>query len=116
MTTLGKKPTDTKRWHQERLVADLTKKEGYWVHWKMLRLALRLGYKITAIRKIMSFTQESFLADFLDLLIRFRQDAPTKFEADLAKLGMNVSLSINCCVFKKMLIAAHSFSSRNLEN
>ena len=49
-----------------KLIADLLPKEEYGTHLRMLQFAIRHGYRVTKVHRIMSFTQESWIADYIN--------------------------------------------------
>ena len=51
--------------HVEKLVTDLYDKNGYVTHYRNLQLYLQLGLKLKKINKVLSFTQEPLLKDYI---------------------------------------------------
>ena len=81
---LSIKPTSCRK-----LVANLKKKERYAVHYRTLKLYIDLGMKITKIHRIISFTQSTWLKQYIDFNTTQRQLATSKFERDFFKLMNN---------------------------
>jgi hypothetical protein len=50
---------------------------------------VRLGYQVTALHRVLWFTQSRFLADYINLNTRLRADAANEFEKRLFKLMNN---------------------------
>ena len=75
----------------EKLMLTLNDKEKYIVHFKLLKLYLKLGLKITQIHRGIIFKQSRIFKDYIELNTELRQNATSDFEKDLYKL-MNNSL------------------------
>jgi len=73
----------------EKLVPNLQDKRNYVVHYRNLKLYLELGLKLTKIHRVLAFTQEPWMAPYIDFNTRMRQQATNKFEQDLFKLLNN---------------------------
>ena len=89
----------------QKLIADLSDKKNYVLHYRNLQQALKFGLKVTNISRILSFNQEKWLvafrcysfisitlylclrlANFISFNTSMRQAATTKFEQDFWKL------------------------------
>ena len=70
----------------EKLIADLTNKDDYVLHYRNLQQVIGLGLKVKKIKRILSFNQCRWLAPFIEYNTRMRQNAKTKFEKDFWKL------------------------------
>ena len=66
-------------------------KNKYTVHINALKLYLRLGLEITAIHRILKFTQEAWMKIYIDKNTELRQKATSTFQKNFFKL-MNVSV------------------------
>jgi len=75
----------------KRLIADLTPKESYVVHSRLLKLFCELGVKVTTLRNAVVFQQSCFLSPFIDTAIELRKAAKTKFESDVMKKISNAT-------------------------
>jgi hypothetical protein len=82
---LGVKPSSKCK----KLVSSLQPKERYVVHYRTLKLYLRLGMKIKKIHRIISFTQSCWLKRYIDFNTEQRQKATNAFDRDMFKLKNN---------------------------
>jgi hypothetical protein len=73
----------------EKLIPNLQDKVKYVTHYKNLKLYKRLGLEVTAIHRVLSFSQSAWMRDYIDLNTRMRQAAKSEFEKDLYKLMNN---------------------------
>ena len=81
----------SKRGKTEKLLTTLEDKNKYTVHINALKLYLRLGLEITAIHRILKFTQEAWMKIYIDKNTELRQKATSTFQKNFFKL-MNVSV------------------------
>jgi hypothetical protein len=88
--------TNSKYTPCEKLVPNLNNKTKYWIHYRNLKFALQHGLKLTAIHRIIEFTQESWMKPYIDYNTQKRAVAKSDSEKDLYKL-MN-----NACFGKTM--------------
>jgi len=72
-----------------KLMADLTDKDKYILHYRSLQQVLANGLKLKKIRRVLSFNQGCWLADFIAFNTQMRQKAKNKFEKDFWKLMNN---------------------------
>ena len=78
--------------HVEKLVTDLCDKNGYVTYYRNLQLYLQLGLKLKKINKVLSFTQEPLLKDYINSNSLLRQKAKAKkddFGANIYKIKNN---------------------------
>ena len=61
-----------------KLIADLEPKKDYGTHLKMLQFAIRHGYRVTKVNRIMSFAQESWIADYINFNTEQRNECKKK--------------------------------------
>ena len=52
----------------EKLICDLTPKKNYLVHYSMLQLAIKQGYRIQQIHHVIKFKQAPFIFEYVNLL------------------------------------------------
>ena len=74
---------------QTRLTPNLMKKIDYIVHYRNLKLYLKLGMKITKIHDVLSFTQKPWLAKYIQYNTDCRSKAKSLFEKNFYKLMNN---------------------------
>ena len=73
-----------------KLVPNLLKKTKYIVHGQALKLYLELGLKLTAVYRVMQFSQKAIIKPFVDLNIQLRvREGNSAFEKDFFKLMNN---------------------------
>lgn len=73
---------------QEKLILDLTEKKNYVLHSLTLRCYAELGVQFV-IKRGISFSQDRWLAPFIEFNTRMRQEASTAFAKSLFKLLIN---------------------------
>jgi len=66
----------------EKLICDLIPKKNYICHYANLKLYIELGYNITKVHKILFFSQEPWLAPYINKNTNLRKDAKNDFEKD----------------------------------
>ena len=93
-----------KRGKVEKLLTTLEDKHRYTVHIKTLRLYLSLGLEITAIHRILKFTQEAWMKIYIDKNTELRQKATSTFQKNFFKIMNNsvfgkVSCFYVCCCY-----------------
>nr|DAC81386.1 TPA_asm: PolB [Parasteatoda house spider adintovirus] len=111
-----------------KLIPNLRDKNRYVLHYRNLKLYLKLGLKMKKIYKILLFKQEAWLQPFINFNTEMRKKATNSFDKDFYKL-MNNSMfgktlenlrqreNIDIVVDKKKalkLIASPSFNSFNI--
>ena len=92
-----------KRGKVEKLLTTLEEKHKYTVHIKTLRLYLSLGLELTAIHRILKFTQEAWMKIYIDKNTELRPKATSTFQKNFFKLMNNsvfgkVSCFDVCCL------------------
>ena len=73
----------------EKLIADLTNKEKYVIHYRGLKQVLQFGLKLKSISRILSFKQSRWLEKFIAFNTDMRQNAKNVFEKNFWKLMNN---------------------------
>ena len=73
----------------EKLILDLKSKSHYVVHYKLLGFYLKMGLKITKIHRIISYREETWLAEYINFNTQQRIKSKSNFEKDLWKLMNN---------------------------
>ena len=79
-----------------KLTATFHDRTEYVLHAKNLKLYLDLGMKLKKIRRILQFTQDTFLAKYIQKCTDARQNSTTKFESSQFKKLAN-------CVYGKTM-------------
>ena len=72
-----------------KLIADFTKKVKYLVHYRRLKLLLRLGIEVNEVHQVLRFHQENWMQTFIDKNTIGRQNATDDFEKRLFKMFSN---------------------------
>ena len=73
----------------QKLISDLHNKRNYVVHYRNLKLYLRLGLQLVKIHRGISFSQSYWLRDYIQLNTEKRKLAKNSFEKDFFKLMNN---------------------------
>jgi len=73
----------------QKLVCNLRNKQRYAVHYRNLKLYVRLGMVVTKIHRVISFTQSRWLKPYIDFNTEQRKAAKNPFLVDLFKLFNN---------------------------
>ena len=74
---------------QKKLICDWTDKRNYLIHYRMLKLYIKHGMKITEVHKVISFKQSKWLGKYIDFNTQQRNQAVNDFEKDFYKLLNN---------------------------
>jgi hypothetical protein len=72
-----------------KLVTNLKSKQRYVVHYRNLKLYVRLGMVVTKIHRVISFEQSRWLKPYIDFNTNERKHAKSAFEKDFFKLMNN---------------------------
>ena len=72
-----------------KLCCDLHDRVKYRVHYRMLKLALSLGFKLEKVHRVLEFEQKPFMAEYIMLNTNKRTLAKSDFEKDFYKLMNN---------------------------
>jgi len=75
---------------QEKLVQNLQNKEKYVCHYRILKMFLRLGLKLTKVHRALGFEQRPFFRPYIDMCLEERSKSKSKLEAYIWKLMANV--------------------------
>ena len=73
----------------DKLVPNLHDKKKYVLHYKSLKLYLRLGLKLTKIHRGITFVEKAYMKKYIDLNTELRKKGTTDFEKDFFKLMNN---------------------------
>ena len=73
----------------EKLICDLLPKNHYVVHYSMLQLGVKLGYRVTKIHNIIKFKQAPFIFGYVNKLSELRAKSKTAVLKNLFKLLAN---------------------------
>lgn len=73
------------KYKDSKLVTTFLDKTNYVVHAKLLKLYLDLGLKLVKIHRIMAFTQEAFIAPYIEMCTQARQRSTNKFDINQYK-------------------------------
>jgi hypothetical protein len=79
-----------------KLTATFNDRLDYVVHGKNLKLYLDLGLKLIKIKRVLKFTQDTFIATYIAKCTEARQNSSTKFESNQFKKLAN-------CVYGKTM-------------
>jgi len=75
----------------KKLISNLRDKKNYVTHYRNLQFYVKQGLRVTKIHRIISFTQSSWLKEWIDVCMRQSQNAKLDFEVDVAKLQANAT-------------------------
>ena len=89
--SFGKKHFDCRK-----LVPNLLSKSKYVVHYQNLKFYLSHGLKLTKIHRILSFSQEEWMAPFVAFNTEKRQQAKTVVEQNMYKQSVNSTFGKTC--------------------
>ena len=80
----------------EKLKLDQNNKYEYPIYYRMLKFVVKMGIKVTKIHRIIKFTQDFIIRDYIELKTKMRAEAKTEAVKDIFKL-MNNSLFGKSC-------------------
>ena len=75
--------------HSMKLIADFYDKKNYVIHYRNLKLYLRLGMQMTCVHLVVAFRQSKWLKSYIELNTELRKRAQNAFEKDFFKLMNN---------------------------
>ena len=73
----------------KKLVCTLLDRSEYTVHYRNLLQAVKLGFRVTKVTRVLSFVQKAWLKPYIDYNTQKRSQALTDFEKDFYKLVVN---------------------------
>jgi hypothetical protein len=73
----------------KKLIPNLQDKSNYVVHYRNLKLYLKLGLKITKVHRVLSFKQEAYLRSYIDFNTKQRAESTSESEKAFYKLMNN---------------------------
>lgn len=82
---LGDKRID----NYKRILNTVTDKNLYVIHYRNLKLYVSLGMRLKKIHRVLSFSQNKWMAPYIDMNTELRKKAKSGFEKDLFKLMNN---------------------------
>lgn len=80
----------------DKLIPNLAPKTKYVLHYRNLQLYLRLGMRLGAVHRVLSFKQEPYLKAYIDFNTSKRAASTNDFEKDLFKLFNNAIFGKTC--------------------
>ena len=81
-------PTSSK---SKKLILDQKNKYEYPIHYRELKIVVKMGIKVTKVHRKIKFKQDYIIRDYIELNTKMRAEAKTEPENDIFKL-MNNSL------------------------
>jgi len=98
-----------------KLLATLKEKKFYVVHYIYLQFALRHGYKLEKIHRIIKFQQCKWLGQYVDHNIELRKKARNNFESDYFKLLNNSTFGFTIMNIRRRQIIKLATSEKVLD-
>ena len=80
---------ETKVGDVEKLIPNLGNKANHVVHYRILKLYLSLGMKLTKIHTVLKFNQSDWIKKYINFTTEKRMNAANDFEKDFIKLMIN---------------------------
>ena len=80
----------------KKLVPNLCNKRNYVLHYRNLKLYLQLGLILKKVHRVISFTQSTYLKQYIDFNTSKRAQSKNDFEKDLFKLFNNAIFGKTC--------------------
>ena len=100
---------------EERLAGTFGGREDYVVHYRALKLYLKLGMKLKRVRRVLKFQQSDWIGRFVKRLTEKRQAAVTKFEQDIWKAIINATFGKTMQNLRKQQVVHFVHSSEDYE-
>ena len=94
---LGYRERDGGKARSEKLILDQNNKTEYMVHYRMLKIYVKMGLKVTKIHRVINFKQDYICRDYIQNNTNKKATAKTEAEKELKKL-MNNSLYRRICM------------------
>ena len=97
---------DYKESYVKKLITSFKDKENYGINYRLLKLYIQLGIKITKINRVLEYSQDNNMKPYIMLNTKQRTKSKTKFEKDFYKLmnnsvyGKTMENVRNCINFK----------------
>ena len=92
---------------ETKLISSLEPQTHYVAHWSLVQEALKRGYVITKIHRVLKYRQSAFLKSLIEGMALMRSKAGSKLEKDMYKLIMN-------SLYGKFLENARNYSVNKL--
>ena len=70
----------------KKLITSFEDKENYGINYRLLKLYIQLGIKITKINRVLAYNQDNYMKPYIMLNTEMRTKASNEFEKDLYKL------------------------------
>ena len=74
-----------KRYRSKKLISSLSTKRRYKAHYLTVKQALQFGCKLLKVHRVISFNQEPFSRDFLQMMTLRRKNSKSKLEERMCK-------------------------------
>ena len=94
---LGYRERDGGKARSEKLILDQNNKTEYMVHYRILKVFVKMGVKVTKIHRVIKFEQDYICRDYIQNNTNKRATAKTEAEKDVRKL-INNSLYGRMCM------------------
>lgn len=100
---------------QSKLLATLEPKKFHVLHYRILKLYIKLGLKVTKYHRILKFKQSPWLKKYIDTIMDLRQKSTNAFDKNFYKLCINsiFGKTLESPRKYKNIKIARSFEGRN---